>query len=77
MSPRRHVVAVPVDQALAYTAERGWHVLSAPPAGWLEEQDARVAADERPVRHLRLVPGSGDSGEVGRSGRESSVYLGL
>jgi len=31
---------VPVEQALAFAAERGWHVLQAPPAWWIEEQDA-------------------------------------
>ena len=37
----RHVLAVPVEQALAYTAERGWHVVQAPPAWWwLREQES-------------------------------------
>lgn len=64
MRPRdARVLAVPVDQALAYTAARGWEVLSAPPAWWLEEHERLLEQDvdvERlragSVRALTLVP---------------------
>lgn len=58
MSAKRHVLAVPVDHALAFTADRGWHVITAPPARWLEERELELVDAE--VRlcgpKLTLVP---------------------
>ena len=54
MSARRAVV-VPVDYALAFTADRGWHIVVAPPAWWVEEQGAVLIEDER--RQRRVQPG--------------------
>lgn len=45
----RVTVVVPVETALAYTAERGWHVLAAPPAWWVVEQERLLATDPLPV----------------------------
>lgn len=53
MTARRAVV-VPVDYALAFTADRGWHVLTAPTPEWLEEQGALLLEDER-AREARRV----------------------
>jgi hypothetical protein len=50
------LVAVPVDLALVYDRVRGWHYQQAPPAWWLDEQEALLAADERPRAGLTLVP---------------------
>lgn len=50
------VVAVPVDFALVYDVERGWHYQHAPAPWWLDEQEALLAHDERPQERLSLVP---------------------
>jgi hypothetical protein len=31
--------------AVAYTAERGWHALPAPPSWWIDERAAELASD--------------------------------
>lgn len=54
MRPRdARVLAVPVEQALSFTAARGWEVLSAPPAWWLDEQELLI---ERDVEAERMRP---------------------
>jgi hypothetical protein len=53
--PQRLVV-LPVDLALVFTAGRGWHYEPAPPAWWIEEQEALTAADGQPQVVLSLVP---------------------
>jgi hypothetical protein len=63
------VVVVPADVALAFTPERGWHLLDGPP-GWLEEavrrsdeldgpQRAPAVVDELAARRTACRPGSG------------------
>lgn len=39
---RRVEPLLPSSVALVFTAERGWHVRSAPPAWWLEEREEPV-----------------------------------
>ncbi len=50
------IVVVPVDLALAYTADREWHYVDAPPQWWMQEQEALAAAEARPSPTLTLVP---------------------
>jgi hypothetical protein len=53
--PQR-LVAVPVDLALVFDAAGGWRYELAPPEWWFAEQEAVLAADERPQAVLSVVP---------------------
>ncbi len=46
--PRTRTVLLPVPApaCLAFDAKRGWHLLTAPPDWWLEEQEALLLEDE-------------------------------
>jgi hypothetical protein len=55
VKPQR-VVAVPVDLALVFDAAGGWRYEQAPPEWWFAEQEALLAADERPQGVLSVVP---------------------
>ena len=61
-------MAVPIDLALVYDAARGWHYEEAPPGWWLDEQEALLAADERPRAALTLVTAAPEPGTACRPG---------
>lgn len=50
------MVVLPVDLALVYDLAGGWRYETAPSYAWLEEQEALLAADDRPRAGLSLVP---------------------
>lgn len=50
----RPAVLLPVDLALAFTPERGWHYLAAPPTWWLAQQEQLLEDDER-AREVTLL----------------------
>ncbi len=50
---------------LAFDAERGWHLLTAPPDWWLDERDQMLADDEQRPAPIP-VPAAGTSCRPGR-----------
>jgi hypothetical protein len=65
--PRR-LTLVPMSGsvALAYTAARGWHLLSPPPPWWIEDQDVLVELDEEGRRRPEQLFRSGRPPRRGR-----------
>jgi len=55
---RVQLVPVPGETCLAFTAERGFHLLAPAPAWWWEEQEQRLVEDEERLARpaLALVP---------------------